>query len=231
MSRARFGAVNESEAVALQESLRERVDVSTGLARPPELVAGVDVSYAVGDDRLVAAIAVLAFPSLELAELVTVAGVAEFPYIPGLLGFREVPILLEAMKKLTVTPDVFVCDGYGIAHPRRFGLACHLGVVTGIAAFGVGKTAFVGTFSEPAPQRGATADLVHEGEVVGRAVRTQPGVKPVFVSAGHLIDLDTSVALTLQLAPRYRLPETTRFADHASREALVTQRLRSRPAA
>lgn len=188
----------------------------------PKFVAGTDVSYEVGTGRLAAAIAVLSFPSLEVAEVVTAAGVAEFPYIPGLLGFREVPVLLRALAKLTVSPDVFVCDGYGLAHPRRFGLACHLGVETGIPSFGVGKTAFVGTHGDVAARRGSTADLVHEGGVVGSAVRTQDDVKPVYVSAGHLIDLESSVVLTLALAPRYRLPETTRRADRASRDALLS---------
>jgi deoxyribonuclease V len=120
-----------------------------------------------------------------------------------------------------VSPDLLVCDGQGLAHPRRFGLACHLGVLTGLPTIGVAKNAFVGTFSPPNAERGSCAELVLDGEVVGAVVRTQKGVKPVFVSVGHRIDLATAVAHTLQLSPRYRLPETTRAADRACRRAIA----------
>lgn len=136
------------------------------------------------------------------------------------LTFREVPALLDALEQLAATPDLLVCDGQGVAHPRRFGLACHLGVLTGIPAIGVAKTAFVGTHRELGFTRGAVAELVDGGEVVGAAVRTQDGVKPVYVSVGHLVSLPTAVAHVLQLTPRYRLPETTRLADHACRKGL-----------
>ncbi|NUT37169.1 MAG: endonuclease V [Hamadaea sp.] len=214
------------EAVALQLRLRDQVRVDAPLVRPPRLIAGLDVAYedfsdeSTGEALVAGAIAVLDAITLDLVEQVTAVGRSTFPYVPGLLAFRELPTLLAAWDSLTVRPDVVVCDGYGIAHPRRFGLACHVGLATGVPAFGVGKTAFVGTHGEVGTERGASADLIDGGEVVGRALRTQPGVKPVYVSPGHLIDLDGACELTLRLTPRYRQPETTRRADRACRDAL-----------
>lgn len=186
------------------------------------MVAGVDVAYAssVSPTLVAAAVVVLSFPSLSVVTSATASGVSEFPYVPGLLAFRELPFVLAALADLDATPDVIVCDGYGIAHPRRFGLASHLGVLTGIPCFGVGKTAFIGTHSTVDSRRGAWSSLVDGSDVIGAAVRTQPGVKPVYVSAGHLIDLPSAIELTLELAPNYRLPETTRQADRLSRSAL-----------
>jgi deoxyribonuclease V len=165
-------------------------------------------------------VVVLEFDTLAVVETVTAAGVAGFPYVPGLLAFREIPVLQDALAKLTVIPELLVCDGYGIAHPRRCGLASHLGVVTGIPAFGVGKTAFIGTYGEVGVDRGSWAPLVDGVEIVGRVLRTQKNVKPVFVSPGHLIDVEGSAEITLRLSPKYRLPETTRLADQACRAAL-----------
>lgn len=215
--------MNLDEAVATQERFRQLLVTGVPLPRSPALVAGVDVAYesdAVGS-RVAGAVVVLSLPDLSIVEVSTALSVAEFPYISGFLAFREVPVLLAALDRLSVTPDVLVCDGYGIAHPRRFGLGCHLGVVTGLPAFGVAKTPFVGTAGEIGPDRGDWAPLEHEGETVGRAVRTQAGVKPVYVSAGHLTDVDDATVLTLRLAPTYRLPETTRQADRVCRAALA----------
>jgi deoxyribonuclease V len=209
-----------AEAIAVQVALRERVVADVPLGREPELVAGVDVAYAEGSDLVAGAVVVLEFATLAVVETVTAAGTAAFPYVPGLLAFREIPVLEEALAKLTVTPDLLVCDGYGIAHPRRVGLASHLGVVTGIPAFGVGKTAFIGTYGEVGADRGSWAPLVDGHEIVGRVLRTQKNVKPVFVSPGHLIDVEGSAEITLRLSPKYRLPQTTRHADSACRAAL-----------
>jgi len=211
---------SEDEAVAVQLALRERVVTDVPLGREPRLVAGVDVAYAEGSDLVAGAVVVLEYDTLTVVEKVTVTGVAGFPYVPGLLAFREIPVLQEALAMLTVTPDLLVCDGYGIAHPRRFGLASHLGVLTGIAAFGVGKTAFIGSYGEVGAERGSWAALVEGHETLGRVLRTQKNVKPVFVSPGHLIDVEGSAEITLRLSPKYRLPETTRLADQASRVAL-----------
>ncbi len=148
-------------------------------------------------------------------------GVPAFPYVPGLFAFREVPALLAALDKLTVRPDVLVCDGHGLAHPRRFGLASHLGVLTGLPAFGVGKTRLLGDWAPVGPRRGDRSPLIDAGETVGAVLRTQDGVKPVFVSAGHRMDLAGACDLTLALTPRYRLPETTRAADRACRDRIT----------
>ncbi|MEV4073737.1 endonuclease V [Nonomuraea fuscirosea] len=203
-----------AEAEAVQDRLRGQVEL-TG----PDtfaLVAGLDVHYH-GDDEVTAAVVVLDAATLEPVEQVVAHGKAAFPYVPGLFAFRELPALVEALERLTVTPDLLVCDGYGLAHPRGFGLACHLGVLTGLPSVGVGKTPFVGTHEPPGQERGAWTPIVHEGAVVGRALRTRRGVRPVYVSQGHRISLGTATGEVLRLAARYRLPEPIRHADHLAR--------------
>ncbi|GAA3385898.1 endonuclease V [Cryptosporangium minutisporangium] len=209
----------ETAALAVQDALRGRVD-PTG-AVDARLVAGLDVAYDTGSDQIAGAAVVVDAATLATVAESTVVGRATFPYVPGLLAFREIPVLLAALADLPVTPDLLVCDGYGLAHPRRFGLACHLGVLTGVPAFGVAKTRFVGVEAATlGAARGSTTDLVDGGEVVGRAVRTRDGVKPVFVSVGHRISLDRACRATLDLTSGYRQPETTRRADAACRAAL-----------
>lgn len=205
------------EAVRVQERLRGRV-VEAPLSGTVRTVAGLDVAYA--EDRVAGAVVVLDAETLEVVASATALAEAAFPYVPGLFAFREIPVLLAALRDLDVTPDLMVCDGHGRAHPARFGLACHLGLLTGVPTFGVGKTFLVGGHVEPGRERGAATDLVHDGEVVGRTVRTQDGVRSVYVSAGHLITLDEAVAWTVRLSPSYRLPETTRRADRLCRRAL-----------
>ncbi len=207
-----------AEAEQIQDRLRHRLVPDD--CPPPSLAAGLDVSYDKGSDRVAAAAVVIDVETLAVRETAIVHGEVSFPYVPGLLAFREVPILLEALDRLTVRPDVLVCDGYGIAHPRRFGLACHLGVLTDLPSFGVAKTPFRATSAAPGRRRGEWSPLVEGDEVLGRAVRTQTGVKPVFVSVGHRIGLARATALTLRLSPDFRLPETTRRADSLSRAAL-----------
>ncbi|MGF6880826.1 deoxyribonuclease V [Nocardia sp. GAS34] len=205
-------------ALALQDRLRGRVDPTN--PRPPEFrtVAGLDSAY---DDEgnVVAAVVVLDAHTLEPIDTATARGTAVFPYIPGLLAFRELPTTIAALENLGTTPDLLICDGQGLAHPRRFGLACHLGLLTGLPTMGVAKTVW-GNHSEPGNERGDASDILLDGEIVGRAVRTQRGVKPVFVSVGHHIDLDTACATTLALSPQFRQPETTRRADHLCRTLL-----------
>jgi deoxyribonuclease V len=211
--------VTVREAEAVQDRLRTRVDL-TGTGPPAvRTVAGLDVAYA--DDRLAAAVVVLALDGLEVVEQITVFDRPAFPYVPGLFAFRELPALIQGLRRLTVTPDLLICDGHGLAHPKRFGLACHLGVLTGLPAIGVGKTRLVGAYDEPGPDRGSWSEVREGGEVVGRALRTQTGIRPVFVSVGHRADLDTACAVTLRLTPRYRLPESTRHADRLARAALA----------
>ncbi|GAA2415117.1 endonuclease V [Nonomuraea africana] len=204
------------EAEAEQERLRPLVDLADPGPERVEYVAGLDVGYA-GDDEVTGAVVVLRAATLEIADQVAVRQRASFPYVPGLFAFRELPPLLAAMEKLTVAPELLVCDGYGLAHPRRFGLACHLGVLTGLPTIGVAKTAFVGRHDEPAAERGSWSPIVLDGDVVGRALRTRDGVKPVYVSQGHRISLDNACSHVLRLSPGFRLPEPIRMADRLSR--------------
>ena len=205
------------QAVAVQEALRGRVSTVPPDGFAPRTAAGLDVAY-LDDDRLAAAVSVVDIETGAEVERVVVHGHTDFPYLPGLFAFRELPSLHTALERLSTPPDVLVCDGQGLAHPRRFGLACHLGVVTGLVSVGVAKTSMF-DHEEPAPERGSSSPLLDGGEEVGRALRTRDGVRPVYVSVGHRIDLDTACALVLRLAPRYRLPETTRRADQLCRSA------------
>ncbi|WP_430783231.1 deoxyribonuclease V [Actinoplanes sp. G11-F43] len=209
----------EEEALAEQDRLRSRVIDEPG-PEAPATVAGLDVAYSPDDQRLAAAVVVLNTADLTIADTAVVKGRPAFPYVPGLFAFREVPALMDALDRLTVRPEVLICDGHGLAHPRRFGLAAHLGVLTDLPSFGVGKTRLVGDWDPVGEPRGARSALIDAGETVGAVVRTQSGVKPVFVSVGHRIGLERACALTLRLAPRYRLPETTRAADRACRDLL-----------
>ncbi|MFJ9428224.1 endonuclease V [Streptomyces sp. NPDC101490] len=212
---------DETSARAVQEELRTRlVRTEDGPAAGTGHVTGLDVAYDDGRDLVVAAAVVLDARTLEVVEEATAVGRVSFPYVPGLLAFREIPTVLAALDRLTADPGLLVCDGYGIAHPRRFGLASHLGVLTGRPSLGVAKNPFTFTCEQPGPARGDSAPLLADGEEVGRALRTRTGVKPVFVSEGHRISLANACAQTLHLTPRYRLPETTRHADALCRRAL-----------
>ncbi|MFE7589918.1 endonuclease V [Kitasatospora sp. NPDC057512] len=220
----------EAEALAEQERLRPLVqphdDPGRGPGAPGTLIAGVDVAYDDEHDLVAAAAVLLDRDTLDVVEQATAVGRIAFPYVPGLLAFREIPAVLDALAALTRTPDTVVCDGYGLAHPRRLGLASHLGVLTGLRTLGVAKTPFTFDHHEPDAPRGSWTPLTDPatGEEVGRAVRTRAGVKPVFVSVGHRTDLDTAVRTTLDLARHYRLPETTRHADSLCRRALADAR-------
>ncbi|MCX4386562.1 deoxyribonuclease V [Micromonospora peucetia] len=223
MSEARMGTPPGSvaEALAVQERLRPLADLVGPGPAEPATVAGLDVAYAESGDRLAAAVTVLDARTLAVVDSAVSVGRPAFEYVPGLFAFRELPALLDALDRLTVRPELLVCDGHGLAHPRRFGLACHLGVVTGLPAIGVGKTPLLGTWTPPADRRGAWAPLRDGDETVGRVLRTRDGVKPVFVSVGHRMSLDNATARVLALTPRYRLPETTRTADRLCRDALA----------
>ncbi|MEU4639153.1 deoxyribonuclease V [Micromonospora sp. NPDC023814] len=210
-----------AEALAVQERLRPLVDLVGPGPAEPATVAGLDVAYAESGDRLAAAVTVLDARTLAVVDSAVSVGRPAFDYVPGLFAFRELPALLDALDRLTVRPEVLVCDGHGLAHPRRFGLACHLGVVTGLPAIGVGKTPLLGEWAPPADERGAWTPLRDGDEIVGRVLRTRDGVKPVFVSVGHRMSLDNATARVLALTPRYRLPETTRTADRLCRDALA----------
>jgi deoxyribonuclease V len=182
------------------------------LPRRLRRVAGADVSYDRGSPVLFAAVVVLDPASFAVIESAGVESRARFPYVPGYLSFREIPPLLEAFAKLAARPDLVVCDGQGRAHPRRFGLASHLGVLLDLPTIGCAKSRLVGEHREPGPLRGASAALRHEGEVIGTVLRTQDGVKPVYVSVGHRVTLAAARRTILALAPRHRLPEPVRAA-------------------
>ncbi|MFI0924589.1 endonuclease V [Streptomyces sp. NPDC021012] len=212
---------DESAARAVQQELRGRlVHDEEGPAVGEGHVTGLDVAYDDERDLVAAAAVVLDARTLDVVEEATAVGRVSFPYVPGLLAFRELPTVLAALDALTADPGLLVCDGYGLAHPRRFGLASHLGVLTGRPSIGVAKNPFTFTYEQPGSARGDFAPLLAGGEEVGRALRTQTGVKPVFVSVGHRVSLDNACAHTLHLAPRYRIPETTRHADSLCRRAL-----------
>ena len=203
--------LSATEAVALQKQLAPQVRIEP-LAKPPKFIAGADLSFDKGSDEVWAGIVVLSFPELQIVEERGLQTRAPFPYVPGLLSFREAPAVLEVWEKLQHKPDVLVLDGQGLAHPRRFGLACHLGLWLDIPTYGSAKTLFVGDFQDLGEERGASADLVHRGEVVGAAVRTKKKTTPVYVSVGHKLTLDDAVDLTLRCDGGYRVPEPTRRA-------------------
>ncbi|MDG4808011.1 endonuclease V [Micromonospora sp. WMMD1120] len=216
-----FAPGSVAEAMAVQEELRPLVDLVGPGPRSPATVAGLDVAYAEGGDLLAAAVTVLDARTLAVVDSAVSVGRPAFGYVPGLFAFRELPALLGALGRLRTVPELLVCDGHGLAHPRRFGLACHLGVVTGLPALGVGKTPLVGTWDEPPVERGGWSPLRDGGDVVGRVVRTRDGVRPVFVSVGHRMSLENATAQVLALTPRFRLPETTRSADRLCRDTLA----------
>ena len=215
-------------ATALQRRLAASVETRDRFG-DVRLVAGVDVGYDKRSDALCAGIVVLDAETLDGVDSVLHVDRARFPYVPGLFSFRELPPLLRAFERLTRWPDLVVCDGHGLAHPRRFGLACHLGVQLDLPSIGCAKTPHYGRCGEPGAERGATAPIVDDGlssradrehvpegegaETIGAVVRTQEGVNPLYVSPGHRVSLDTAVAWVLALAPRYRQPETTRRVD------------------
>ena len=195
----------------MQKRLCEQVELRDRIGEVCH-VAGVDVGFEQGNCITRAAVAVLAFPSLELEDYAIARRPTVFPYVPGLLSFREAPTVLDALERLGTDPDILLCDGQGIAHPRRIGIASHLGIICDRPAIGVGKTRLVGRHGEVPERRGGWAPLVDKGETVGAVLRTRAGVKPIFVSAGHRISLESAVRYVMECTTRYRLPETTRWA-------------------
>ena len=205
------------EAMALQTRLSGKIVRSDDFG-PVTRVAGVDVGFEDGGATTRAAVAVLAFPSLQL-ETSTIARLPTcFPYVPGLLSFREVPAVLAAMKQLEKPPDLLLCDGQGIAHPRRFGIASHLGLLLDIPSIGVAKTRLIGTHKAVPNRRRAWVPLEDGEETIGAVLRTRKGVKPIYFSPGHRIGLESSVAMVLACLTRFRLPETTRWAHRLASE-------------
>jgi len=212
--------LSEGEALKLQTTLSDKVIIEDSFSNI-RLVAGVDVAYEKFSDRLVAAVVILDSNTLEIIESVTSKDSVHFPYIPGLFSFRELPSLVKAFSKLKNQPDLIVCDGQGIAHPRRFGLACHLGVIFDVPTIGCGKSRLLGVHQEPGPKRGDSSPLIDNDECIGCALRTQIDIKPIYISTGHRISLTSACNWVLKLSPKYRLPETTRQADQLVKKELT----------
>lgn len=204
--------VSPREAIAIQNRLRREVITRDDLPAEMRRVAGVDVGFENQGSVTRAAVAVLSHPDLALVEFRLARLPTAFPYVPGLLSFREVPAILAALEGLELLPDLLLVDGQGLAHPRRFGIACHLGVLTGLPAIGVGKTRLTGSHAELPPHRGARVALLDREEEIGAVLRSRAGVRPLYISIGHRISLATSVDWVMRCTTRYRLPETTRWA-------------------
>ncbi|HEY1991931.1 MAG TPA: deoxyribonuclease V [Gammaproteobacteria bacterium] len=204
--------ITPAEARAEQEHLRHRL-IRRGNPKRVRYVAGVDCAFPQEGLVTRGAVAVLAWPTLEYVEHAVVERPTDFPYVPGLLSFREVPTLLAALAKLKTSPDLLLCDGQGYAHPRRLGFASHLGLASGIPSIGVAKSRLIGTHRQPGRKAGAHAPLMDGAEVIGAVLRTREGVAPLFISSGHKVGLDAAVQWVLGCCRGYRLPETTRWAD------------------
>ncbi len=207
------------EAIALQKQLAPKVIRESSMnISEVKTVAGIDTSY--GNNIACAAVVVLNLENLEPIAYQTATRSLDFPYIPGLLSFREGPVILAAMEKLRYKPDLLMFDGQGIAHQRRFGIASHIGLLEDLPSIGCAKTKLVGAYEAPDVERGNFAYLKHDGQTIGTVVRTRTGVKPVFVSIGHRLNLSDSIKIVLQCCKGYRLPEPVRLADKLSREVL-----------
>ncbi len=203
--------LSTAEARDLQLNLAARVDRSRPMASV-ETVAGADVSYELRGKWLYAAVVVLRVGTWEVLDRSGIIAEARFPYVPGLLSFREAPPVIDAFKELTVRPDVLICDGQGIAHPRRLGLASHIGLWLGLPTIGCAKSWLCGEYQEPGPDRGDWSPMTDAGETIGAVVRTRTRIKPLYVSTGHLCDLESAIAIVLATATKYRQPWTTRLA-------------------
>lgn len=203
--------LSPAAARALQAELAGRAE-ATDRFGAITLVAGIDIGFEQAGRVVRAAVAVLRLADLALVEQAVARRPTRFPYVPGLLSFREIPAALDALARLGTTPDLLLCDGQGFAHPRRFGLACHLGWLLDVPCIGVAKSRLIGCFEDPAPERGAFAPLLDREEVIGAALRSRAGVRPVFVSTGHRVGLASAIRLALACTGRYRLPEPARHA-------------------
>ncbi len=208
--------ISLTEAKQLQSQFRERV-ITVDQDTLPQIIAGVDVAFPQGREIATAAIVVMEYPGLQVIETVSESIPTDFPYVPGYLSFRELPALLAAWEKLRSDPDLIFVDGQGVAHPRRFGIACHLGVVLDKPAIGVAKSRLVGTHNPVPPEKGQWVPLLDKGEIIGAVVRSRIRVKPLYISSGHKIQLSTAIGYVQACLTRYRLPEPTRLADKLSK--------------
>ena len=205
--------LSPKEAIELQKQLAFEVVREDKFTVPIKTVAGIDLGYDAKTDTSRAVVVVLSLPDLRLIEKSEAIMPIQFPYVPGLLSFRETPVAVKALEKLENAPDLILCDGQGVAHPRRFGVACHIGIIADVPTIGAAKSILVGKFENLGEQRGSVAPLIHRKEQIGAALRTREKVQPIYISIGHRISLETAVNYVLQCTPKYRLPETTRLAD------------------
>ncbi len=204
--------VDYKGAVAIQEQLKNKLILEDRTPAVIRRVAGADISFSKRDPRVYAAVVVMDAETLDILEESTCRGIVRFPYIPGLLTFREGPILLKAFEKLVCRPDVILFDGQGIAHPRGMGLAAHMGVILDEPSIGCAKTRLIGNYREPGKKRGRRSPLMHEERQIGAVLRTRDGVKPLFISQGHRVSLDRAIGIVLGCARKYRIPEPIRRA-------------------
>ena len=212
------------EARAVQTRLRDLVQLEDDFG-DVRLVGGTDVGFEDNGAITRAAVVVLRFPELTLVEHAISRRPTAFPYVPGLLSFREAPAILEALDRLAERPDLLLCDGAGYAHPRRFGLACHLGLLSGIPAIGVAKSRLIGRHDPVPDERGAWQPLEDKAEHIGAVLRTRPGVQPLFISVGNRVSLTSAIDFTLRCTRGYRLPETTRLAHRLASDKAQSKRM------
>ena len=208
-------------AVALQNELRKKIRIEDDFNTPIRIIAGVDVSYNVKDNLTHAFVVLIDARTLQPIAHVVASKNTDFPYIPGFLSFREIPTILEALKKLPqeldMRPDLLMVDGQGIAHPRRMGIAAHLGVVTDMPSIGVAKSKLAGNYTMPGPQKGDASPLTYRNEIIGAVLRSRDDVKPLFISPGHRVSVDSAVKIVTSCIVKHRLPEPTRLADKLSK--------------
>lgn len=202
-----------ASAIALQRQLRSQINTTDQLPNVIRHVAGVDAGFEQQGTMTRAAVVVLSFPDLTPVDEALVRSPTTFPYVPGLLSFREIPAILQALNQIDIQPDIILCDGQGIAHPRRLGIATHLGLIIDRPTIGVAKSRLTGTYAEVPPEKGQWVPLRDGQECIGAVLRSRTGTKPLYISPGHRISLETSLNYVLRCTPKYRLPETTRYAD------------------
>jgi deoxyribonuclease V len=207
--------VTTKQAIAIQTELAGEIS-RVGNVTSPRFIAGVDISLNRFNKMGTGAVVVLSYPGLEIAEIQVVTDRVNFPYVPGLLSFREAPLLLKAFEKLMIIPDIVLVDGQGIAHPRRCGIASHLGLILKIPTIGCAKSRLCGEHEIPDAEAGSYAELLDNGEVIGAVLRTRDGVKPLYISIGHMIDLPSAIKWVMACCRGYRLPEPTRLAHQAA---------------
>jgi deoxyribonuclease V len=207
--------ITPQEAIHLQKKMAESV-IRYGEVSNASYIAGIDIAVWKKSNSAQAAIVILKYPQLEIAEVQQACGEVTFPYIPGLLSFREIPLILEAWKKLSISPDIIMVDGQGYAHPRRIGLASHFGLLVDIPTIGCAKSKLCGDYLVPSEATGDYSSLNDNGEIIGAALRTKTGVKPLFVSVGHKISLENAIYWVRECCRGYRLPQPTRLAHLAA---------------